>query len=169
MSDAPSSRLTRAMTWLVLIVFVGLLLYGVAKHGFSASIRERFWSDMLGRVDGPMTFRFFLQPVMAFLAALPDGIGDAKRGRSAFFWSAWSHPGVRTGRLREGIGSTARVLLLGLCMDVIYQFRVFSEFYPVEALLMAVMLALVPYFLFRWIVERVSTCWFARSGPRNRA
>ncbi len=34
-----------------------------------------------------MTFRFILQPVMAAIAALHDGIKDARLGRSPYFWT----------------------------------------------------------------------------------
>ena len=30
----------------------------------------RFFDDLAGRLDGPMTFRFVLQPVMAAIAAV---------------------------------------------------------------------------------------------------
>ena len=77
-----------------------------------------------------MTFRFYLQPAMAALAALPDGIRDARLGHKSFFWSAWWDRNASAGRLREGAISTARVVLLGLSMDVIYQFKVLDRFYP---------------------------------------
>ena len=48
------------------------------------------------------------------------------------------------------------MVLLGISMDVIYQFKVLDRFYPVEALMMAILLAVIPYFIFRWIVERVA-------------
>ena len=35
-----------------------------------------------------MTFRFYLQPAMALLAAIPDGIRDARAGHKSFFWSS---------------------------------------------------------------------------------
>ena len=44
--------------------------------------------------------------------------------------------------------STARVALLGIGMDAIYQFMVLKNFYPVEALIIAILLAVVPYFSF---------------------
>ena len=47
-------------------------------------------------------------------------------------------------------------------MDVIYQFKALDRFYPVEALMMALLLAVIPYFIFRWIVERIASWWFAR-------
>ena len=54
-------------------------------YGFSLEVHHRFWSDIADRVQGPMTFRFYLQPTMALIAAIPDGINDARNGRSAFF------------------------------------------------------------------------------------
>lgn len=164
MSKDKPSRFARGLTWLVLVLSAILLVWGTIRYQLSPGVNRHFWDDIIGRLSGPMTFRFFLQPTMAFLAALPDGIGDARQGRSGFFWASWGNPDAKTGRLKEGLESTARIVLLGLSMDVIYQFRVHDHFYPAEAVLMAVMLALVPYFLFRGIIERVARWWFARHG-----
>jgi hypothetical protein len=164
MSKDEPSRFAMGLTWLAVIVSVVLLVWGAVAYGLNSSINPTFWHDILGRLSGPMTFRFILQPTMAFIAALSDGIGDAKRGRSGFFWAAWGDPDAKTGRLREGLISIARVVLLGLSMDVIYQLKVFDRFFPVEALLMAILLAVIPYFLFRGIVERIARLWLARKG-----
>jgi hypothetical protein len=160
-TDAPS-KLGLAMTWLAVALTVILLLLGIFWHGFSLDIQQRFWSDIFERVGGPMSFRFILQPAMALLAALPDGINDAKHGHSAFFWTDRGDPTVQRGRLRQGLTSTARVVLLGISMDVIYQLRELDQFYPAEAVVMAILLAVIPYFIFRWIVERIALWWFSR-------
>ncbi len=75
------------------------------------------------RFSGPMTFRFFSQRTMAGIAALHDGINDTAEVPRSFFWTAHSDPTQQAGRLREGFISVARILLLGISMDVIYQFR----------------------------------------------
>jgi hypothetical protein len=164
MTSAPASLLARVMTWFAVALSAVLLVLGIARYGWSMEVHQRFWTDIFDRVHGPMIFRFYLQPVMALLAALPDGIRDARLGHSSFFWSAWWDKNVSTGRLREGAASTARVVLLGLSMDMIYQFKVLDRFYPGEALMMALLLAVIPYFIFRWIVERTAGWWFARKG-----
>jgi hypothetical protein len=41
------------------------------------------------------------------------------------------------------------MILIGMAIDTIYQFRVFERFYPVEAVLIVMMLAAIPYFVFR--------------------
>ncbi len=159
MTEIGPSGIERAMTWLVVVLAAALLALGIYWYGWSVEVRRRFWGDILDRVHGPMTFRFYLQPAMALLAALPDGVRDARVGHHSFFWSALWSPNAPTGRLREGLTSTARVVLLGLSMDVIYQFKVFDQFYPGEALMMAILLAVIPYFIFRLIIERVVRWW----------
>jgi hypothetical protein len=106
---------------------------------------------------------------MAAIAALHDGIDDVRRGHKAFFWTALWDRTQPTGRLREGLNSTARIVLLGLSMDVIYQHKVLHTFYPIEAVLMAILLAVVPYFVFRWIIEGASRWWFARHPAGSQA
>jgi hypothetical protein len=156
------SRFARALTWLALTLCIVLLALGIYWYGWSSEIHRRFWADIFERIHGPMTFRFYLQPTMALLAAIPDGIRDAQTGHKSFFWSALWNKSASAGRLREGAVSTARVVLLGISMDVIYQFKVLDRFYPGEALMMAILLAVIPYFLFRWIVEHAAAWWYAR-------
>ncbi|EAQ33769.1 hypothetical protein NB311A_08874 [Nitrobacter sp. Nb-311A] len=162
-TDASSPK-TSYFTWGVFGLTVALLVVGIARHGFSLDVQQRFWTDMFARVGGPMTFRFFLQPTMAAIAALHDGLKDARQRHKAFFWARWFDRTQQTGRLREGITSVSRVLLLGVCMDVIYQFKEQDAFYPAEAAVVAILLAVVPYFVFRWIVETVVRRWFSRRG-----
>jgi hypothetical protein len=43
----------------------------------------RVWHDLGGRLDGPLHLRFFLQPLMATIFAIRDGVRDAHSGRPA--------------------------------------------------------------------------------------
>ena len=156
--DAPF-RLSLAMAWTALVLMIVLVVVGVAWYGVSWRVQERFWADVFGRLSGPMTIRFYLQPTLALVAALKDGIRDARFGHKAFFWTAREDPALTRGRLREGLIATSQMVLIGLAMDTIYQFRQFDRFHPVEAVLMVLLLAVIPYFLFRWIVERVARRW----------
>jgi hypothetical protein len=61
--------------------------------------------------------------------------------------------------LNEGLNATARIILLGIAMDVIYQRIEFETFYPVEALIIALLLAFVPYLLIRGPVARIARRW----------
>ena len=114
-----------------------------------------------------MAFRFILQPVMAAIVALRDGVEDAKAGRTAYFWTQLTNPVERGGRLREGLIATARIILLGLGMDVIYQLIVLKTFYPGEAVIVAVALAFFPYLLLRGPIARIAR-WRLRICNENR-
>ena len=149
----------------LMLVFVAL---GVVLYGFSAEVLERIWQNMIDRTGGTMTFRFFLQPIMASIAALFDGIKDARAGRSYYLWTALTDPAKRAGRLHEGLISTARVILLGLCMDVIYQLIEFETFHPAEAVIIALLLAFVPYVLLRGPVARIARWWHGGGPAKER-
>ena len=148
----------------VVALMLAFVVLGVVLYGFSAEVLERIWQNMIDRTGGPMTFRFFLQPIMASIAALYDGIKDARAGRSYYLWTILTDPAKRGGRLHEGLISTARVILLGLCMDVIYQLIEFETFHPAEAVIIALLLAFVPYVLLRGPVARIAR-WWRGDGP----
>jgi hypothetical protein len=122
-------------------------------------IAQRFWADLMSRPNGPFGFRFLLQPAMATAAALFDGLLDARAGRVPYLWSLLHEPATRLARLREGIASVGRLLLLGATMEVVYQGWQFGTFYPVEALLVVFTLCFLPYLLLRGPATRIARRW----------
>ena len=114
-----------------------------------------WWADFLSRLGGPMTFRLILQPTMAALLALRSGIRDAREGRPAYFWSILTDPASRPGLIREGWRGISRVFVVAVVMDLVYQVWILKWFYPLQALLVAILLAVVPYLLIRGPVNRV--------------
>jgi hypothetical protein len=144
------------MAWMVIILTASLVVLGIAWYGFSLEVHQRFWQDISARPGGPMSIRFLLQPTMAIIAAIHDGIRDSRTHRTPY-WRAILHDPVQRGnRLREGLFATARLILLGIGMDAIYQWRVLGTFYPGEALLIAFLLAVVPYLLLRGPVSLIA-------------
>jgi hypothetical protein len=149
---------------MVVVVVAALVVIGLIWYGFSAEVHDRIWRDILDRPGGPMSLRFLLQPAMAAITAWHDGVKDARTGRSPYFWTVLTDPAKRGGRLREGLISTTRIILMGLIMDVIYQLTVLKTFYPGEAVLIAILLAFVPYLLLRGPFARGARWWFARNS-----
>src|SRR3954451_15026561 len=127
MTDANRQELN-LLPKLIIASAVLLIAAGVLWYGITVEVVLRIFRDLFNRPSEPMSFRFILQPVMALIAALRDGIKDARTGRSPYFWTIVSEPGKRAARLREGLNATARILLLGLVMDVIYQIMVLKRF-----------------------------------------
>jgi len=66
--------------------------------------------------------------------------------------------------LWEGVSATARIMLLGLAMDAIYQFMVLGKLYAGEAIAVALGLAFVPYLLIRGPAARLARRWQDRAS-----
>jgi hypothetical protein len=144
---------------LVVAVSVAALVLGLIMYGVSGEVLTRIWHNMLDRPGGPFVFRFVLQPVMATMVALRDGMHDARTGRAPFLWTVLTDPAQRRGRLDESLIATSRIVLLGLAIDALYQFIEFENFHPAEAVIIALLLAFVPYLVLRGLVTRVTRRW----------
>ena len=168
MTRAPS-RMQVVLARLVVALSVAALIVGLLMYGISAEVLTRIWHNMLDRPGGPFVFRFVLQPVMATLGALRDGLRDARTGRAPFLWTMLTDPSRRRGRLDEALIATSRIVLLGLVMDTVYQVIEFDTFHPAEAVIITLLLAFVPYLLLRGMATRVARRWLvddSASGAR---
>jgi hypothetical protein len=121
----------------------------------------RIVPDVIDRLHGPFAFRFVLQPLMAAIYAVHDGIADAREGSPAYFWSVLTHPVERWELLHEGWNRVARVIVFGVVMGVLYQLIVFKWIYPFQLVVIVIVLALafVPYLLLRGPVNRIAVHW----------
>ena len=115
-----------------------------------------YWHDFLGRFDGPLHFRLIMQPLMAILFAVRDGRRDAREGRGAYLWSLFSDAAQRAYLLRDGIKGISKVFLVAFVLDDVYQFLEWHGLKPLQGLLTAIVLAVIPYALLRGPVNRVA-------------
>jgi len=123
----------------------------------------RVWNDLVGRLTGPLTLRLFLQPLIASLFALRDGLADAREHRPAYLWGIFTRPGERREMIRDGWKGVGKVVIMATALDLVYQIIVFRRIYPVEAISVAIILAIIPYCLLRGPVNRI-----ARNRQRYR-
>src|ERR1700742_5013665 len=121
----------------------------MARSSPMDDVLSRVWEHLTGRLSGPMHFRFILQPVMATIFAIRDGIHDARLGKSPFFWSLFTDPEHRSENLRAVWRAVWKVVTLALILDLIYQIIEYQWVYPGEAVIIAVIVAVVPYVLLR--------------------
>lgn len=133
----------------------------------------RVGSDLLGRVSGPLKFRLVIQPAMACFFAIRSGLADAKNGKPPYFWALLWNRGHRMYMVKEGWKSVGRVFLLALAIDVVYQIIVRRFVYPGEAIIVAFVLAILPYLIVRGLVTRAArrlngTLHITRKGPPMR-
>ena len=115
----------------------------------------RTWADIASGKSAPLAFRFILQPAVAAFFAIRGGRGDARAGRPFFFRALLHDPAHRVHMLREGWKDIGKVFVLAAVMDCIYQFIELHWIYPGQALMMAILLAVVPYLFLRGIVNRI--------------
>ena len=115
----------------------------------------RFLDNMVARVSGPMKFRLLLQPTMAMIFAIRSGLKDARAGRSPFLWTLLTEESSRAYLLQDGWKSVGKVFVLALVLDVVYQLIVARFVFPLETLITAILLAIVPYLIVRGLVTRL--------------
>jgi hypothetical protein len=116
----------------------------------------RVMENMSDRVSGPMKFRFVLQPAMAVIFATLDGLKDAKAGNPPYFWGMVTDPANRGDMIKDGWKSVGKVFLLAIVLDVIFQIMVLGTVYPGETIVVAFLLAIVPYIILRGLVTRLA-------------
>jgi hypothetical protein len=114
-----------------------------------------FYTDFIARFDGPLHFRLVMQPLMAVLFALRDGSRDAREGRSAYLWTLLSDPAQRRYLLESGWKGISKVFVLAYALDIVYELMVWRGLKPMQALMTAIVLAVIPYALLRGPVNRV--------------
>jgi hypothetical protein len=124
----------------------------------------RGWENLVGRWGGPMSFRFFVQPAVAIFFAIRDGLHDARQNEPPFLWAVLSRPGSRREHLRQVWKGVGTVFIVALVLDAIYQVTMHASIFPLELLITATVLALVPYLIVRGLTTRFAK-WAGLGRP----
>jgi hypothetical protein len=131
-------------------------------------ILSRGVEQLLGRANGPLQFRLFVMPTVVTILAIRAGLKDAREGRPAFLLGIISNPTERRSRLLTGWKDITRIFVMAMMLDTAYQLMVFRAFYVVQALIVAVVCAIVPYVLFRGPATRLARVLSRKqAGPTN--
>lgn len=112
---------------------------------------------LIGRVEGPMTFRFILQPLVAVYFGIRSGLKDAKAGRCGYIRAVLLDLKHYKGLLREGWKDVGKIFVAAIIIDVLYELFVFHWAYPIQPLIVAAVVAVPPY-----VIARGLTNWIAR-------
>lgn len=114
-----------------------------------------------------MAFRFMLQPTIVAILAIRDGLKDAREDRPPYSWAVFTDPANRRRLLWDGWKTVAKVFVVSIILDFIYQIIVHQWLYLLEALIVASILSLFPYLLIRGPVNRIARRRYRRTGePR---
>jgi hypothetical protein len=126
----------------------------------------RLWTNLIGRIGGPMTFRLIVQPMVAAFFAIRAGFKDAKEGRVPYGWVLLTDGINRREFLRDGWKDVAKVFVVAMVIDFVYQIMELRWLYLEEAVIVASSLALLPYLLLRGPANRIARHW--RGGEKLR-
>jgi hydrogenase maturation factor HypE len=118
-------------------------------------IFSRAWENIGGRTGGTMSFRFIMQPLVAAFFAVRAAIRDVKVGSPPYLATLIRDSEKRRGLLREGWKDVGKVFVFACLLDAIYQIIVLKWFYVGETLIVAALLAFVPYILIRGPLARI--------------
>jgi hypothetical protein len=130
---------------------------------------SRFATQLVARVSGPLKFRLVLQPAMAAFFAIRSGLADAKAGKRPYFWGLLSDPRERVDMIKDGWKSVGKVFILALVLDAVYQMIVLRFIYPGEMVIVAFILAILPYLILRGSVTRLARTRHASANQPGSA
>ncbi len=94
--------------------------------------------------------------MVAAIFAIRAGLRDARENRPAYLWSIFTNPATRRDLLREGLADVGRVFVVAVILDLTYELFVYRWVYPGQALIVAAVLAFIPYLLIRGPVNRIA-------------
>jgi hypothetical protein len=80
MSEAQSTEIG-LLGKLVIVVSLLLIVAGIVWYGVTLATFQRIWRNLAERPSAPMSFRSILQPSMAAIAAIHDGLALDLRAR----------------------------------------------------------------------------------------
>ena len=120
---------------------------------------NRVWENLVGRTEGPLTLRFFIQPTVATIFAIRAGLRDSRQGQRPYFWNALFNPGNRKDLLAEGWKDVGKLFIMACVLDVVYQLIVAPWVYPLETVIVAIVLAILPYVMVRGLACRLGRRW----------
>jgi hypothetical protein len=125
----------------------------------------QFLDDLAARLTGAMSFRFILQPAVAVILGIKDGIKDAKAGAEPFVINLLIHSKNRWKDLKTAFRRLLVPIIVGIVFDAIAQYLIFKRIHPLPAVIVGTLVIGVPYSAARGLTNRIITARRGKSGP----
>ena len=108
-------------------------------------------------------------PLVVTILAIRAHLRDVREGKPTVLWAFLKNPTERRRLLRSGLKDFGKVFIVAFVLDTTYQILVLRSFYPGELLVVAVVCAIVPYFLVRGPVMRIARMLYRKwTGPATK-
>jgi hypothetical protein len=131
---------------------------------------SRGFEQLIGHASGPFHLQLVITPSMAIIFAVRAGLKDAREGRPPFLWEVITQPTERQRLRRSWWKDIGKMIIVVLVVDTAYQIFILRAFYIVQALILVVVLAMIPYALVRGITTRLTRGFYKRPvGPADES
>lgn len=118
-------------------------------------IVSRFFTNLLERPSSPRKMPFLLQPAVAIDFGVRAGMSEAKLRRKPYFRTVVLEKEERPELIGEGWKDIGMLVIMAWVLDTAYQLIALNWRYPLETLVIATVLAVLPYVAIRGLVGRV--------------
>jgi hypothetical protein len=119
-------------------------------------LSHRFVDDMVARLHGRGRMRFILQPTVAIVLGVRDGVKDARAGSPPFLGALVFLRSGRRELVRGALASVRDLVAIAILLDVVSQFLIFRMVHPGAALLLGPVLIAAPYAFSRAAANRIA-------------
>jgi hypothetical protein len=106
---------------------------------------RQFLEELPQRFTGPGRFRFILQPIVATLLGIREGLADAKAGNPPNLFGLLFDAGRRRELLGSGAAAIRNLVAFAIILDAVFQAVIYHSVHPGAALLVGPILICVPY------------------------
>jgi hypothetical protein len=144
------------LTLIVLAFSIPASLRDALDRGEFYLFSREFVEDMPRRFTGPGRFRFVVQPVVAIVLGIQNGLADARAGRPPYLSGLLFHRGLRRQLVKSGLENVANLLLLGILLDSVFQWLIYGVSHLGAALVVGPTLIIAPYAIARALSNRVA-------------
>jgi hypothetical protein len=110
---------------------------------------------LIAQLTGPMHVRFILQPALAIILGIRDGIHDAKEGKPAFLWDLLTNTAGCKGQLKSAVRRLLIPLIVAIVLEAIAQHLLFDQVRILRAVVLGVTIIGLPYSLARGVTNRM--------------
>lgn len=153
----------RPLTVILLVLTLAVVAYSIpasladAYHrgGFYLFSRE-FLEDIPKRFTGAGHIRFIVQPTVATILGILNGLADVRAGRPPYLYGVLFHRGQRRPLLMSGFASIVNLILLGILLDSVFQWVLYGVSHPGAALVVGPTLVIAPYSIVRALTNRLA-------------
>jgi len=121
------------------------------------SFLDKFADGIMARITGPMSFRFMIQPCVAIILGIRDGIMDAKAGTLPIIADFIFNPEDRKENFKSALKSLTKPIIIGTVLDMVAQYLIFQHIRIIPAAIVGVFVMAVPYVLARGLTNRIVT------------